>query len=313
MKKQTKKSVETQSLRGKAEALLKEKYRNKLVSLSETEIIKLLQEFEVYQIELELQKEELKLAKEKAETISEKYTNLYDFAPIGYFTINSYGEICELNFNAAKMLNKERSKLINNNFKFFIDLEHRSLFKDFLDQLSDTKTKQNCEVKLVINDKLSAFVHIEGVLSEIEKKYLLTVIDISKLKNVQKKHIKAQEKAVINEKFLDNVINNIGDPFFVKDEQGRILLVNDAFCSLFDFTRDHILGKTLTEDVQLEKSKSFLNIDKQVLKTGEENVTEESITVRGGQTKTISTRKTRYIDSHGKKYQDYLNQVRRWF
>lgn len=302
MKKQTKKSVETQSLRGKAEALLKEKYRNKLVSLSETEIIKLLQEFEVYQIELELQKEELKLAKEKAETISEKYTNLYDFAPIGYFTINSYGEICELNFNAAKMLNKERSKLINNNFKFFIDLEHRSLFKDFLDQLSDTKTKQNCEVKLVINDKLSAFVHIEGVLSEIEKKYLLTVIDISKLKNVQKKHIKAQEKAVVNEKFLDNVINNIGDPFFVKDEQGRILLVNDAFCSLFDFTRDHILGKTLTEDVQLEKSKGFLNIDKQVLKTGEENVTEESITVRGGQTKTISTRKTRYIDSHGKKY-----------
>ena len=52
--------------------------------------------------------------------------------------------------------------------------------------------------------------------------------------------IRAKEKAVISEEYLDNFINNIGDPFFVKDEQSRILLVNDAFCAIFDLKRDSV-------------------------------------------------------------------------
>ena len=182
MKNETKKSTNAALLRQKAEEFLKEKQSEKLVSLTEIETIKLLYELEVHQIELEMQKEELQLAKENAESNAEKYTNLYDYAPAGYFTLDSDGEICELNFNAAKMLNKERSKLINSNFKFFIASETRSLFIDFLENVSDTKTKQNCEVRLVINEEPSAFVHIEGILLENEKKCLLTVIDISKLK-----------------------------------------------------------------------------------------------------------------------------------
>lgn len=110
------------------------------------------------------------------------------------------------------------------------------------------------------------------------------------------------EKAVISEKYFDNIINNIGDPFFIKDEQSRILLVNDAFCSLFDLERDHILGKTLAEDVSPDEQESFLKIDMHVLRTGQESIIEESLTVRGGLTKTISTRKTRYVDSNNKKY-----------
>jgi len=296
------KAQKTDNLRKKAIETLKEKQAGKVVSRSEADVLKLLFELEVHQIELEMQNEELQLAKEQAENIAEKYSNMYDFAPAGYFTLNRDGEICELNFNAAKMLNKERSKLINTNFKFFIASKTRSLFIDFLDKVSDTKTKQNCEVRLVINEKLSAFVHIEGILLENEKKYLLTVIDISKRKHVQIEQTKAKEKAVISEKYLDNIINNIGDPFFVKDEQSRILLVNDAFCALFEKERDDIIGKTLAEDVAPDEKEEFLKIDKQLLKTGEKNIIEESLTVRGGQTKTISTRKTRYIDNNDKKY-----------
>ena len=302
MKNETKKPTDAEFIRRKAEGLLKKKYSEKSVSLTEIESIKLLYELEVHQIELEMQKEELQLAKEKAETNAEKYTNLYDYSPVGYFTINSDGEICELNFNAAKILNKERSKLINRNFKFFINTETRSLFKDFLDKISDTKTKQNCEVRLVIKDMPPIFVLIEGVLSEDEKKYLLTVIDISKLKSNEIKLVKAKDESGIKEKYLDNIINNIGDPFFVKDEQSRLLLVNDAFCTLFELGREHILGKTLTDDVPPDEQENFLKIDKHVLQTGQEKIIEESLTVRGGQTKTISTRKTRYIDDHGKKY-----------
>lgn len=106
----------------------------------------------------------------------------------------------------------------------------------------------------------------------------------------------------ISSDFASAILNNIGDPIFVKDEHSKILHVNDAFCALFDLSRNHILGKTLAEDVSLDEQESFLEIDRHVLTTGQENIIEESLTVRGGQTKTISTRKTRYIDRHGKTY-----------
>ncbi len=50
--------------------------------------------------------------------------------------------------------------------------------------------------------------------------------------------------------FASAIINNIGDPIFVKDENSRLIFVNDACCKLFDLTRDNIIGKTLAEDSQ---------------------------------------------------------------
>ena len=105
-----------------------------------------------------------------------------------------------------------------------------------------------------------------------------------------------------NELHLIKVLNNIGDPIFVKDAQSRLLLVNDAFCSIFQTSREDVLGKTLAEDVSPEERESFLKIDREVLETGIENINEESLTVRGGETKLISTKKTRFIDENGNKF-----------
>ncbi len=114
--------------------------------------------------------------------------------------------------------------------------------------------------------------------------------------------IAAKEKAEESERYLDKIMNNIGDPVFVKDDESRLVLVNDAFCAIFNLKRDKIIGKTLAEDVKPEERENFLKIDKQVLNTGQESIIEESLTVRGGETRTISTRKTRFIDNSGKKF-----------
>jgi len=101
---------------------------------------------------------------------------------------------------------------------------------------------------------------------------------------------KAKVKAEASEKYLDNILNNMGDPVFVKDDQSRILLVNDSFCRLFDLTREKIIGKTLAENVDPKEQESFLKIDKQILADGMENINVEKLTIRDGQTMTISTR-----------------------
>ena len=112
--------TDDQMLRRNAEELLKKKQDklNKLVV--ETDSVKLLHELQVHQIELEMQNEELIAANEAAETALRKYTMLYDFAPMGYFTLDPEGNIYELNFTGAEMLGDKRYSLVNSNFKLFI-------------------------------------------------------------------------------------------------------------------------------------------------------------------------------------------------
>ena len=98
-----------------------------------------------------------------------------------------------------------------------------------------------------------------------------------------------------------SIFNNMGDSVFVKDDQSRLLLVNDAFCKLFQLSRSEIIGKTLAEIVPIDERESFLKIDKAVINEGIENINEETLTINNT-TKIISTRKSRFIDSNGKIY-----------
>ncbi|MGL1890874.1 MAG: PAS domain S-box protein [Spirochaetaceae bacterium] len=126
--------------------------------------------------------------------------------------------------------------------------------------------------------------------------------DITELKQVENKILAAEETARLNEQYYKNIINKMGDPVFVKDNQSRLLLVNDAFCKIFDLPRDSIIGKTLAEDVPPNEREHFLRVDKQVIQDGKDNISEESLTVRNGKTRTISTRKSRFTDNSGKNF-----------
>ena len=105
-----------------------------------------------------------------------------------------------------------------------------------------------------------------------------------------------------SEKYLENIIDNIGDPVFVKDSESHLLLINDAFCKIFNVTKKDVIGKTLAENVPPEERESFLRIDKQVILTGVENINEETLTLHGKEARIISTKKTRLVDSKGNKF-----------
>ena len=110
MKKQINLLTDNSTLRQRAEALLKRKLSNSGSQRSDADIQKLIHELEVHQIELEMQNEELRLAREReAELAIEKYIELYDFVPSGYFTISKEGKIIDLNLSGANMLSKERA------------------------------------------------------------------------------------------------------------------------------------------------------------------------------------------------------------
>jgi len=122
-------------LRKKAEKLLKRKSFKKGSKLSEAEMLKLIQNLEDHQKVLELQNQELRLAKEQAaEAATDKYTELYNFAPSGYFTLSKEGEILELNLCGSQMLGRERSFLKKSRFVSFISSDTKPVFDLFFEQ-----------------------------------------------------------------------------------------------------------------------------------------------------------------------------------
>jgi len=123
-----------------------------------------------------------------------------------------------------------------------------------------------------------------------------------KLKTEVTERKQAEEKTRASKVYLDKILNNIGDPVFVKDDQYRLTLVNDAFCSILGLRKGEIIGKTLAENLPSEEMEHFLKIDRQVLTDGQENLCEELRTVKGGKRITTVTKKTRYIDENGDKF-----------
>jgi PAS domain-containing protein len=173
-----------QMLRKKAEEQLHEKQKKEAGIIEDADVNKLVHELQVHHIELEMQNEELRQAYETSETALKKYTMLFDFSPLGYFSLDSDGTICDLNFTGAEILGERRFSLINSNFKLFVSEESRPVFNNFFSKVYKTNAKESCEVMLEYKNEPPCRVYMEGVVTEDEQKCLLSVIDISKFLNM---------------------------------------------------------------------------------------------------------------------------------
>jgi len=120
MKKQNISATRSTVLRQQAEKRLKKKAITTSPLLSEAEALKLIHELQVYQVELEMQNTELERAKTQiTQDAARKYTELYDFAPAGYFTLSREGKIKKINISGAAMLCKEQNRIRDKSFSSY--------------------------------------------------------------------------------------------------------------------------------------------------------------------------------------------------
>lgn len=101
---------------------------------------------------------------------------------------------------------------------------------------------------------------------------------------------------------INAIINVISYPIFIKDSNSVFVLVNEALCKILGMKREDIIGKTLGESLPKDQMDHFLKVDRKVLKTGKEDITEEPLTGKDKKILTIITRKSCFIDKDGKKY-----------
>src|SRR3989304_919233 len=150
------------ALRKEAEELQKSK-KGMPDKIFDMDFPDLLHEFMVYQAELEIQNEELRAAQQKLEESRSKYSDLYDFAPIGYFTFDKHGTILEVNLTGAQLLGIERSRLLKKPFPLHASGHHKSIFFSHLKDVFETRRGQTCELKLIKKDGLQFYARLESI------------------------------------------------------------------------------------------------------------------------------------------------------
>jgi PAS domain S-box-containing protein len=170
---------DAENLRQKAEDLTKKTSQEVESQASKTENLRIIKELKKHQVELEMQNMELLLAKERAEVIAQRYSDLYNYAPNGYFTLSADGKIIDLNVNGEKMLHKERSSLINCQFELFISIETLPIFRKFIDKIFNEKNNENCVVILSNEGCSPICIHLTGNILSTGEKCLVTAVNIS--------------------------------------------------------------------------------------------------------------------------------------
>ncbi|NIP23132.1 MAG: PAS domain S-box protein [Phycisphaerae bacterium] len=110
------------------------------------------------------------------------------------------------------------------------------------------------------------------------------------------KRRKAEEELKQSREFLANAINALDDSFFVKDEEHRWTVFNNAACKAIGRPREELIGKSDYDFFPKEQADVFWEKDNHVLETGETSVNEEEITWQG-KLHTISTKKSLFKDS----------------
>jgi len=238
------------NIRQRAEELLKKKHMEPGSTISEADTIKLIHELEVHQAELEILNEELVLAKEQAVRSAEKYTELYDFAPSGYFTLSRQGAITDINLSGAKMLGYERSMVKNRLFGFFVTDSSKLTFHNFLDNIFLKKTTETCEVSISTEGQTISHMVLTGIVSENPDQCMVTVFDITKtrlteagLERTRKELELAKLTADELSQFAENIIDTVHEPLIVLDKNLMVIKVSRSFYDFFKVFPEETLGK----------------------------------------------------------------------
>ena len=200
-------------LRKKAEESLKGRGQEKPRAVSNLATRRMIHELQVHQVELEMQNEELAAARQNAEAAQEKYVSLYDFAPVGYLTLDPGGKILELNITASILLGTPRSRVNGRRFGAFLARESLPGFDAFTREILWSGEKQTCEVAVRLDGEPVRYLRLEGSPSKAtggEGEVQLVLIDITEEKRARDELVAAlREKEVLLREIHHRVKNNL--------------------------------------------------------------------------------------------------------
>ncbi|WP_424354998.1 PAS domain-containing sensor histidine kinase [Methanobacterium sp. MBAC-LM] len=172
----------------KLRSIAEERLREKTEQLENIpkDVNTLIHELQVHQIELEMQNEELRHSRVELEKLHEKYYDLYNFAPVGYFTFDATSAITEVNNTGAQLLGFDKNDLIKTLFRWYISPKYSNKFVSHRKQAMQTGEKQRFDLGLIRKDGIIFYAHVEMMPQfNYETTFKVAIVDISERKKVE--------------------------------------------------------------------------------------------------------------------------------
>ena len=255
-------------------------------------------ELQVYKIELELRTEELQCMVEELEVSRAKYFDLYELAPVGYFTLDEQGMILEANVSGAAMLGVAKDVLVDKPLSDFVLAADRNSCFGLHGCRVGTDLSRGGEIRMLRPDGSTFWVQVQSATvrehSHAPVASLMTLTDIDQRKQYEAEILR--DKAL-----LRCIIDSTGDLMFVKDTRGVYQACNKAYEA---FAGRPVLGQTGRTDFDLfaaDRAEAARLSDEQVLLYGEQSRTEEWVRYPDGNWALLDSLKTPYYGPDGER------------
>lgn len=191
----------------------------------------LLHALQAHQIELTLQNEELQKSRDAAEAAAARYADLYDFAPVGYLTLDRGGYITRVNLTAAQLLGSERAHVAGKRLGTWVGEAAVPAFNTFLAQSFVPGAQPSCELALRVNGQVIT-VQVNASVSADGHECRLVLVDITARKNA--------EQAL---RLSASVFTHAREGIMITDAAGSIVEVNDAFTRITGYSHAEVRGQ----------------------------------------------------------------------
>jgi len=231
----------------------------------------------------------------------ERNRTLFELSPSGILMLDPDGAVIVANRRASEMFGYPPDGFIGKHYPELVCDEERDvagarLLKLISGEVSATTTEDR---HLLRCDGSSFWGNVGGRRLEGTDGRLLSILcvitDITPMRQAIEDINQAKD-------YFFSILNTIADPVFVKDDQYRLVLVNDAECRMLGRDRSEILGKTDEDFFSREQVELFRKYDNLVLQTGEPHVNQEEVVFANGQKRIILAHKSCYIDQNGRRF-----------
>ncbi|MEI6913870.1 MAG: PAS domain S-box protein, partial [Armatimonadota bacterium] len=242
MKENKNTSDPTASLRQRAVEKLKAVAGADYPPVAEPVAPRLVQELQIHQIELEMQNEELRQSHLAVEKGLEQYSELYDFAPVGYFTLDFEGNIRQGNLLGASLLGVDRSRLAGRRFGLYVMPESLPQYNAFLNRVFESHARQTSEVALLGKNSTTLYVRIDGIVSR-DRECRLAVMDITAHKQMEDALLSLKVRLGDHDVF-SVLVERAADGFWLLDKQFYTVYVNPAMEAMLGYAKSEMLGRS---------------------------------------------------------------------
>lgn len=161
-------------------------------SLDRADLVKMAHELAVHQVELEIQNEELRRSRVEAERARDLYLDLYDFAPVGYLTLDEHNRIIEANLAVSQVLMETRAHLLKIRFTKFINPDETQTFHFYRRKVIENEGRQTLELKMQKADGTPFDAQMVSIKTGQER-VRVTLMDITERKNTERELNKYKE------------------------------------------------------------------------------------------------------------------------